>query len=212
MLQSFLEGGTKYRRRYRDKLWSRDWRKGHLETAPPGNPSHIQSPNLDAIVYDGNWKCLLTEVCMAVSWEDLPEPDKYRGRSSQPTIGLNAGSLMEELEKGLKELRGFAAPWREQQCQQSRGPCPLGVPRDWTINQRVHIKGPRALAVYVQRMALLDISGRNGPWAWGVRCPSVRECQGWKGGVGGWVGEHSHRVRGRRDEIGGFQRGDLERG
>jgi hypothetical protein len=27
---------------------------------------------------------------------------------------------MEELEKGLKELRGFSAPWREQQCQQAR--------------------------------------------------------------------------------------------
>jgi hypothetical protein len=27
-----------------------------------------------------------------------------------------------ELEKGLKELRGFAASWREQQCQQARCP------------------------------------------------------------------------------------------
>ena len=47
----------------------------------------------------------------------LPEPDKYRGRCLQPKIGLSAGSVMEELEKGLKELRGFATPWREQQCQ-----------------------------------------------------------------------------------------------
>jgi hypothetical protein len=39
---------------------------------------------------------------------------------------------MDELEKGLKELRGFAAPWREQHM--------------W------------------QRMALLDISGKRGPW------------------------------------------------
>jgi hypothetical protein len=29
--------------------------------------------------------------------------------------------------------------------------------------------------------------------------------------VGGWVGEHPHRGRGRGDGIGGFQRGDLER-
>ena len=35
----------------------------------------------------------------------------------QPTIGLIAGSSMEELEKGLKKLKGFAAPWGEQQCQ-----------------------------------------------------------------------------------------------
>ena len=39
-----------------------------------------------------------------------------------PTIGLNMGSLMEELEKGLKELRGVAAPWGEQQRQPARPP------------------------------------------------------------------------------------------
>jgi hypothetical protein len=38
------------------------------------------------------------------------EPNKYRGGCSQPTIGLNMGSPMEELEKGLKELKGFATP------------------------------------------------------------------------------------------------------
>jgi hypothetical protein len=27
------------------------------------------------------------------------------------------GSPMEEMGKGLKEVRGFAAPWREQHCQ-----------------------------------------------------------------------------------------------
>ena len=32
----------------------------------------------------------------------------------QPTDGLSIGSPMEVLEMGLKELRGFAAPWREQ--------------------------------------------------------------------------------------------------
>jgi hypothetical protein len=32
---------------------------------------------------------------------------------------------MEKMEKGLKELRGFAAPWRGQQCQQAR---PLELP------------------------------------------------------------------------------------
>jgi hypothetical protein len=37
-------------------------------------------------------------------------PDKYRGGYSQPTIGLSTGSPMEVLEKGLKELKGFANP------------------------------------------------------------------------------------------------------
>jgi hypothetical protein len=50
---------------------------------------------------------------------------------------------MEELGKGLKELRVFAAPWREQQCQQARSP---GAPGDWTTNQRVHMEGPMVLA------------------------------------------------------------------
>jgi hypothetical protein len=47
---------------------------------------------------------------MPVSLEALAKPDKYSGRCSQPTIGLSMGSLMKELEKELKELRGFAAP------------------------------------------------------------------------------------------------------
>ena len=38
----------------------------------------------------------------------MPEPDKYRGGCSQPTIGLRTGSQMEVLEKELKELKGFA--------------------------------------------------------------------------------------------------------
>jgi hypothetical protein len=41
------------------------------------------------------------------------------------------------------------------------------------------------------------------------------QCRGIKGeevGVGGWVEEHPHKSRGREHGIGGFQRGDLERG
>jgi hypothetical protein len=62
------------------------------------------------------------------------EADGY----SQPTNGLSVGSQMEELEKGLKELRGFAAPWGEHQCQPAR--TPRISPRDWATNQRVHMK------------------------------------------------------------------------
>ena len=48
-----------HRRKYRDKVWSIDWRKGHPESALPGDPSHIQSPNPDTFV-DAN-KCLQTD-------------------------------------------------------------------------------------------------------------------------------------------------------
>jgi hypothetical protein len=39
-----------------------------------------------------------------------PETDIYKGGCSQPTIELITGSPMEQLEKGLKELKGFATP------------------------------------------------------------------------------------------------------
>jgi hypothetical protein len=53
------KGENIHGRRYRHKVWSKDLRKGHSETVPPGDPSsHIQSPNPDTIV-DSN-KCLRT--------------------------------------------------------------------------------------------------------------------------------------------------------
>jgi hypothetical protein len=45
--------------------------------------------------------------------------------------------MIEEMKEGLKELRVFATPQREQQCQQARSP---RVSRNWTINQRIHIE------------------------------------------------------------------------
>jgi hypothetical protein len=47
---------------------------------------------------------------IAISCEALPEPDKYRDACSQLNIGLSTGSPVEDLEKGLKELKGFATP------------------------------------------------------------------------------------------------------
>ena len=36
-------------------------------------------------------------------------------------------------------------------------------------------------------------------------CHSVGECQNREAGVGGWVGEYPHRIRGRMNVIGGVQ-------
>jgi hypothetical protein len=36
-------------RSYRDKVWNRDQRNDHPETAPPGDPFHKQPPNPDTI-------------------------------------------------------------------------------------------------------------------------------------------------------------------
>ena len=74
-------------------------------------------------------------------------------------IELRRRSLMEELEKGLKELRGFAAPWREQQCQLATP----RAPRDWTTNQRIHMEGPMALAAYVAEDGLVGYQWEERP-------------------------------------------------
>jgi hypothetical protein len=59
--------------------------------------------------------CIPTSACwqetdIAAPWEDLPVPDKYRSECSQPSFGLSTQSPMKELEKGPKELKGFAVP------------------------------------------------------------------------------------------------------
>jgi hypothetical protein len=41
-------------------------------------------------------------------------PEKYRDGCSQVSIGLSTGSPMEELEKGPKELKELAAPYKKQ--------------------------------------------------------------------------------------------------
>jgi hypothetical protein len=59
---------------------------------------------------------------------------------------------MEDLEKGMKELRGFAAPWKEHQCQQARSPA---APGDWTTNKRIYIEEPMAPAAYMAENGLV---------------------------------------------------------
>ena len=54
------------------------------------------------------WVSLL--VFIAVSWEVLPLLDKFRGEWLPPAIRLSTSSPMEELERGPKKLKWFAAP------------------------------------------------------------------------------------------------------
>jgi hypothetical protein len=46
----------------------------------------------------------------------------------------------------------------------------------------------------------------------GFQWPYAEECQGGKMGLSGWMGEYPNRCSGRREEVGIFQREDLERG
>jgi hypothetical protein len=48
-------------------------------------------------------------ILIFVSSEALPVPGKYRSGCSQSSIGWSPGSLMKDLEKIPKSLKGFAA-------------------------------------------------------------------------------------------------------
>ena len=73
--------------------------------------------------------------------------------AAKPTIGLSTGSPKEELEKGPKELKGFAAPQEEQQYEPTRSPRAL---RDKTTNQRIHMVGFIAPEANVAEDGLVD--------------------------------------------------------
>ena len=75
---------------------------------------------------------------MAVSWEALTEPDKYRGGNSQPTFGLSSGvpdgrdgEETEGTEGVCSSMKG-AKVWTGQTTPRA--------PEDWTTNQRIHME------------------------------------------------------------------------
>ena len=71
------------------------------------------------------------------------------------------GFLVEELEKGLKELRSFAALGRKQKYQPARChelPGTGSPTKEYTWRESI------APAAYVAEDGLAGISGRSGPW------------------------------------------------
>ena len=81
----------------------------------------------------------------AVSLETLPVPDKYRGRCSQPSIGLSSSSPVEEVEKGSRSWRGLHSHlWNNSMNQ----PVPAELPGTKPPTEE-HMEGPMALVLYV---------------------------------------------------------------
>lgn len=59
---------------------------------------------------------------------------------------------MEELEKGMKELRGLHI---HRGSNSVNMPDPLALSGDSTTNQRIHMEGPMALTTYVAEDCLV---------------------------------------------------------
>ena len=86
----------------------RDWRKGGPETVPPGYSSFIQS--LNPIHYCGCQEMLAERTLI---WQSPERPCQSLIKTevhscSQPLDGVRGLSTMVELEKGPKEMKGFA--------------------------------------------------------------------------------------------------------
>jgi hypothetical protein len=110
---------------------------------------------------------------------------------------------MEELEKGLKELRGVYSPMEGAIVSTGHSP--------WNSRGLDH----QPKSIHGGTHGTGHICGRGWP-SWtpvggeahgpeGVQCSSVGECQGGRTGVGGWVGEHPHRGRKRGYRGGGSE-------
>ena len=85
--------------------------------------------------------------------------DKYRGGCSQPTIEL---STMDELEKRPKELKGLQ---RHRKNNHMNHPAPPELPGTKPSTIEYTWRDPWLQIHMKQRMALLDIKGRRGPWS-----------------------------------------------
>jgi hypothetical protein len=70
---------------------------------------------------------------------------------------------MEELEKKLKEMKGFATPQEEQQYEPTNPP-PPEIPASRPPTKEYTWRDPWLQLHLSQRMALSDINGRIGPW------------------------------------------------
>jgi hypothetical protein len=145
---SILEGGTKYR----DKMWSRDWRKGHPESTSPGDLSHIEALSTNQTLLWMPRSACWPESDIAVSWEALPVPDIFRGGYSQKILWTESkvhnGRAKERTEEaeGVWNLIEEIITWSKQYSQSSQG---------LNHEPKVHMEEPMAPAVYVAENGLV---------------------------------------------------------
>ena len=164
-------------------MWSRDWRNDHPETAPPRDPSHIQSPNPDTIV-DAK-TCLLTG-----AWYSC----LLRGSVSTWQIEKWMLTAIHWTEHRVPN------EWARERTQGAEGVCnPIGGIIIWTNQYPQNSQGlnhqPKSTNCGTHGSSWLYIIGWPSWSSVGIEalgpvktlCPNVRECQGQEAGVDGLV-------------------------
>ena len=116
LLKCYLEGLTKYSQ---EELWRQNVEQRLKKR------SYRDCPSWGYIPYIANkpgpycecWEVLADRSLLCLSADRLCKRLKNTEvyGHSQPGLSME-GSQMEILEKKLKELKGFGAPWKEQQC------------------------------------------------------------------------------------------------
>jgi len=140
---------------------------------------------------------------IAVYWETLPQPDKYRGKCLQPTIELRTG-----IRERTDITEGGLQPHRKNKNIQK-----LDAKSSQGLNHKLKcVPGAISSCIYSRGWLLGASTGRValGPVkAW---CPTLGECQGRVAGVSEWVGEHPCGGRSWGHGIEYFQSGNQEGG
>ena len=176
-------------------MWSKDWRKGHPETAPPGDPSHTQFPNPDTIV-DAN-KCLLTGAwysCLLRGSTSACQIQRWMLSANHWTEHRVPNGGTRERTQGAK---GFCSPiggttiWTNQYPQSS-----LGLNH---LSKKTHGGTCGSICICSRGWPSQPSMGEEALGPMKILCPSIGECQGQKVGVSGL----RNRVRGE-----GFWRGN----
>ena len=151
MLQCFLEGRTKYSQK---EIWRQSVQQ-RLKKRPSRDCPTWKSIPFPAIKpghYCGCWEVLADRSLIWLFPERLCQ--SLTKTEAESHSQLSMGSPMEKSEKGMKGLRGFAAPWRKEQYQQARPPPPELL--DTGPSTKENMEEPVALAAYVAEDGLVE--------------------------------------------------------
>jgi hypothetical protein len=186
-------------------VWSRDWRKGQLETVPPGNPSHIQSPNPDTIADDkkfmltGAWYiCLLRG--SSIAWQIQRQVLTANHWTEHGDLNGEVRTRTEGVFNSIG--RTTVSTNQTPQSYQGLNHQPKSAHGGIHVSSCICDRGWS----YLTSME----GGAIGPVK--VWSPSVGECLVREVRIGVWVGERPHRSRGREDRIGDVYGGEPGRG